>query len=185
MGNFYTNYVLPDVTQSEVVAALVGRSAFVSPAVNNVVVVFDEKSESQNMDIINLFGAELSSKCKCPVLATMNHDDDVLCYGLFIAGQLADEYNSCPGYFDSSIGSNEPSGGDAAKLAAAFNLKDTTAIEKILRAPNEEYVFAVERHSDLAKTLDLPPFVAGSGYDYISNGELPIGLSANSLVRTA
>ena len=123
MGNFYTNYALPGVTQSTVAAALAGRPALVSPAVNNVVVVFDDQSDSQDTEVINALAVELSAKCKCPVLATMNHDDDVLWYGLFTDGELADECNSCPGYFDDSVESEGPSGGDAAKLAA-FGRRD-------------------------------------------------------------
>jgi hypothetical protein len=185
MGNFYTNYSLPGVTQSAVAASLTGRTAIVSPAVNNVVVVFDKRSDSQDTDVIKALAAELSTKCRCPVLAAMNHDDDILWCGLFIAGKSADEYNSCPAYFDDSVDSDEPAGGDAAKLAAAFGVDEPAPIEKALRAPGENYTFAIERHTDLAIALGLPPFVVGGGYTYVSDGELPEGLSEDELVRTA
>jgi hypothetical protein len=185
MGNFYTNYSLRGVSQSAVAAALAGRAAIVSPAVNNIVVVFDEQSDSQDTDVINALAAELSTKCKCPVLAAMNHDDDILWCNLFTGGKSTDEYNSCPGYFDDSAGSDEPTGGDATKLAAAFCVGDPAPIEKALRAPGDDYTFAIERHTDLAAALGLPTFVVGGGYGYISEGELPEGLSEDDLVRTA
>ena len=185
MGNFYTNYALPGVTQSTVAAALAGRPALVSPAVNNVVVVFDDQSDSQDTEVINALAVELSAKCKCPVLATMNHDDDVLWYGLFTDGELADECNSCPGYFDDSVESEGPSGGDAAKLAAVFGIANLRAVEKSLRASDDDYTFAIERHTHLATALGLPSFVVGGGYSYINDGEVPEGLTLDSLVRTA
>ncbi len=185
MGNFYTNYAIRGVAQSAVAAALAGRSALVSHSVNNVVVVFDEQSESQDTEVINALAAELSTKCKCPVLATMNHDDDVLWYVLFADGELADEYNSCPGYFDDSVEQDRPAGGDAAKIAAIFGADNLGAIEKALRASDDDYTFAIQRHVDLAEALGLPSFVAGSGYNYITQGELPEGLIEENLVRTA
>jgi hypothetical protein len=185
MGNFYTNYALPGVTQSAVVAALAGRRAIVTPSVNKVVVVFDEQSESQDTAVITALAAELSAKCKCPVLAILNHDDDILWYGLFTDSKLSDEYNSCPDYFETSDESEGPIGGDAAKLAAAFGSVDLEAIENSLRGSDDDYTFAIERHADLANALGLPECVVGGGYNAIEEGEIPAGLQADSLVRTA
>ena len=185
MGNFYVNYALSGVTQSVVAAALSGRTAIVSPAVDNVVVVFDEQSDSQDTEVINKLAAELSVQCNCPVLATMNHDDDILWCSLFLAGTSVDEYNSCPAYFDDSVESDEPTGGDAAKLAAAFGVGDPAPVEKVLRAPDVDYTFAIERHIALAAALRLPSFVVGGGFGYINDGELPDGLAEDALIRTA
>ncbi len=184
MGNFYTNYSLPGVSQQTVAAALAGRAAIVSPAANNIVVVFDEKSDAQDLDIIKALAAELSNKCHCPVLATMNHDDSVLWCTLYIQGRLADEYNSCPGYFDGSPDSFNPAGGDATQLATAFGIADPAPIEKALRAPSDVYIFAFQRHAELAAALRLPDFVIGGSYTYINSGELPPGLSETNLIRT-
>ena len=49
MGNFYTNYTLRGPSQEAVVKAMAGRAAFVTPEQNGCVVVFDEKSDSQNL----------------------------------------------------------------------------------------------------------------------------------------
>jgi hypothetical protein len=90
MGNFYTNYTLRGPSQQAVAAALAGRAAFVTPAHNGSVVVFDEKSESQDLGAIAEFAARLSREFDCPVLALLNHDDDILWYQLYLSGELTD-----------------------------------------------------------------------------------------------
>lgn len=45
MGSFYTNYTLRGPGQPAVLAALAGRSAFVTPARDGRVVVFDQESD--------------------------------------------------------------------------------------------------------------------------------------------
>ena len=185
MGAFYTSFALPGVTQAAVADALAGRVALVSPAVNNVVVAFDKASESQDTDVIKALAADLSLKCQCPVLATLNHDDGFLWCALFADGRLVDEYNSGPDYFGETLEADEPTGGDAAKLAAAFGVADPTPIERALRAPGDDYTFAIQRHADLAAALNLPAFVVGGGYEYIDAGEVPHGLEQGSLTRTA
>lgn len=185
MGNFYTNFALRGVTQQTVVDALAGRSAIVTAPTNGIVVVFDEQSDSQDTDIISALGAELSKTCGCPVLATMNHDDDILWYELFAGGQRIDEYNSNPGYFDDSAESDGPTGGDAVKLAAAFGSASPAAVENALRSSDDNFTFAIERHAALAEALGLPPFVVGGGFTYLNEGDLPEGLSEENLIRTS
>jgi hypothetical protein len=80
-----------------------------------------------------------------------------------------------------------PEGGDAKKLCAAFEANMITEVEAILRKPSVDedgYVFAFERHADLAGTLGIPPFGVGASFSSISNGELPEELTAKDLVRT-
>lgn len=185
MGNFYTNLCTYGASQQTVRAAMAGRDAMISPQINGVVVVFDEQCESQDPDDLAGLAAHLSTVCKCPVLATMIHDDSVLAYVLYDNGRLADTYNSCPGYFGSGDeegnddgGDDEsPSGGNAVALAAAFlpganTPEAVAAIEAILRAGSDEYVFEVERHQALAEALKLPDFVAGAGYNYVVDGDV-------------
>lgn len=187
MGNFYTNYTLRGPSQEAVAAALAGRSAIVTPEQDGCVVVCDEKSDEQDQEIITELAGQLSSEFGCPVLAVLNHDDDILWYQLFLKGKLADEYDSTPGYFDESADMPTPSGGDAEKLCAAFGASDVEEVEGILRRPQaaeDGYVFAIERHTDLVEALGIPAFAVGAGYEYISSGELPEGMDEDDLVRT-
>jgi hypothetical protein len=59
-----------------------------------------------------------------------------------------------------------------------FGVANSAPIETALRNP--DYVFAVERHSDLALALGLPEFSVGLGYTYAEAGDLPPGTYTHS-----
>ena len=186
MGNFYTNFTLRGPEQEAVVKALAGRSAMVTPKRTGCVVVFDEECDEQDMELIATVGKELSGKLDCPVLAVLNHDDDVLWYQLWWNGELADEYNSCPSYFEASEEPSGPAGGNAEKLCSAFGSSNVELVSSVLRKSSFEeggHVFAVERHAALAQALGIPEFGVGAGFNYVEGGEIPEGLDAEELVR--
>ncbi len=190
MGNFYTNYTLRGPSQQSVAAELAGRSAIVTPSQAGCVVVFDEESEDQDQEIIAELGSRLSGRLSCPLLAVLNHDDDILWYQLYLNGELIDEYDSAPDYFGQAEegeggveGSSVPKGGDAEKLCRAFAVKGASKVEKILRN-QKDYAFAVERHAALVDALGLPSFSAGTGFGQVSGDELPEELSNDELVST-
>lgn len=186
MGNFYTNYTLRGPTQREVAAALAGRTAVVTPKKRGCVVVFDEASEQQDPETIGSLAGDLARQFRCPVLAVMNHDDDIFWYQLYVAGALEDEYDSCPEYFDPDAEPAHPKGGDADKLCAAFESDEVDEVSAILRRSSlddEGYTFEVERHEELVRALGLPDYGVGLGYEYLANGELPEGLEEEDLVR--
>lgn len=186
MGNFYTNFTLRGPSQQAVAAALAGRSAIVTPAQDGCVVVFDEQSDEQDSAVITELASRLSHELRCPVLAVLNHDDDIFWYQLYLSGELADEYDSSPGYFDASAEPSGPAGGDARKLCSAFGAASVAEVESILRKSSFDeggYTFAVERRADLARALGIPSFAVGAGYGYVSGGELPEGLEEEDLLR--
>jgi hypothetical protein len=188
MGNFYTNFTLRGPSQQDVTNSMRGRSAAITPVSNGCVVVFDEESDGQEGQVIHSLGAQLSQIHACSVLAVVNHDDDILHYQLFNKGELVDEYNSCPDYFEGSEEPSRPSGGDATKLCAAFGATNIAAVETILRKSSfdaDGYGFELERHGDLVSALGLPAFAVGVGFNYFANGELPQGLDENKCVRTS
>lgn len=184
MGNFYTNLTIKSGDRAAVLAALQGRSAFVSPVQQGCIVIWDEECEDEN-DASGL-AADLSSDLRAPVLVVTNHDDDVLWLQLWVRGDEVDSYNSCPSYFDDSD-ITPPEGGDAEALCAAFG-GSPERVEEVLRAWSEDdedggYVFETERHADLLAALGLPPSAAGSGYRYLEQGEAPRGLEMGELER--
>jgi hypothetical protein len=180
VGSFYVNYAVRSADQAAVVKSLKGRSAYVTPVKDGALVVTDEAAEEQDPDKVREVGELLSKSCKTPVLAVLNHDDDMLWYGLFDGGRLTDEYNSAPAYFDG--GNDPPSGGDARKLCAAFGRAGSEkAVETALR--KRDYAVAMERHADLLEALGLPAFAVGCGFRYLEDGELPEGLSDGDLVK--
>jgi hypothetical protein len=187
MGNFYANYTLRGVTQDAVADALAGRACVVTPSVNQTVVVFDEESDNQDQTVIASLAAELSGGLHCPILAVLNHDDDILWYQLYADGELQDEYDSSPGYFDPEAQPSAPAGGDAAKLCSAFVSRNVADVERVLRKSafdDDGYTFAVERHADLVKALGISAFAVGTTYASFDEDELPEGLSAQDVVRT-
>ena len=180
MGSFYVNYTVRSADQAAVVKSLKGRSAYVTPVKDGALVVTDEAAEEQDPDKVREVGELLSKSLKTPVLAVLNHDDDMLWLGLFENGRLADEYNSWPDYF--AGGTSPPAGGDAGKLCAAFGRggreKDVDAVLK-----KKDYPVANGRHGDLVQALGLPDFAVGCGFNYLEEGELPEGLSDGDLVK--
>jgi hypothetical protein len=189
MGNFYTSYTLRGPSQQSVASALAGRSALVTSEHRGCLVVFDEESDEQNEEITSELASRLSGQFQSPLLAVMNHDDSILSYQLYLSGELVDEYNSAPGYFeteDEEAAVAGPEGGDAKKLCAAFESNAVGKVEKILREPGAAdggYVFQIERHTDLAGALGIPEFGAG-GFKQIRENELPYGLAEDSWIKT-
>jgi hypothetical protein len=186
MGNFYTNFMLRGPSQQAVATALAGRSSIITPTQDGCIVVFDEASDDQDPEIITGLASRLSRELSCPVLAVLNHDDDIFWYQLYLRGELADEYDSSPGYFDPSAEPSAPAGGDAQKLCSAFGASTVAEVESILRKSSFDeggYTFAVERHTDLVRALGVPLFGVGASFRSVSDGELPEGLDEGSLMR--
>lgn len=191
MGHFYVNFTLKGPTRDAVAAALRGREAFVASAKSGAVVVWDEESEEQDLGIVSAMAKRLSAKFACPVLAALNHDDDVLWLRLYEAGKLADTYDSTPGYFDGDADGSGPEGGDAARLCAAFWGTDAARVEAILRRAgagdedsDDAYVFEVERHLDLVRALGLPEYCAGTSFEDLDSGEYPSGTTSRDFRST-
>lgn len=177
MGNFYTSFTVRGADQKSVMKAMLGRKCAVSPTVNGYTVIWDEKCEIQDENLIHELGQKLSSALVAPVLAVLNHDDDILWYALYDSKGKLDEYNSAPGYFNGHA--TPPSGGNAQLLTKMMAPEAASkSVDQVLRST--EYAFALERHSELLETLGMPPFAA-SGYKYISDGELPSGLNTSDL----
>ncbi len=168
MGNFYTNFAIQRADPSRVATVLrtLGRSAYVGPTANGTTMAYDEGTEAQDESEIARLGMALSGDLKCSVLASLNHDDDILYYWLFRDGALVNEYNSWPGCFGD--GGNEPSGGSAELLADAFGVEAVAEISSVLH--ERRFVFAIERHKALAKALGIDPDLAALGWVDIRRG---------------
>jgi hypothetical protein len=185
MGSFYTNITLRTADQKQVVDALngAGRTAFVSQPERGCIVVYDSDTEDQDNDVLRELGDTLSAALRCPALAVLIHDDDLLWYTLHENGRVVDEYASA------SLDEIDapPAGGDAARLCRAFGATDVANVETILRTDRAGgsaggYVFETERHEDLVKALGLPLFAIATGFTYLDEGELPEGATPGTFV---
>jgi hypothetical protein len=184
MGSFYVNMTTRGPTQSQVLELLSrrGRKAFVFPATNGYTTFCDEAADTQDDRIVRSLAQDVSRQLKCPVLAVLNHDDDILWFVLYKDGVLLDEYNSFPTYFDGAF--SPPKGGDAALLCKVIGSgRSETDVAEILQKPHDEggFVIEMERHAALATALGLPSFSVGFGYRYLERGELPEGLEKGEM----
>lgn len=172
MGNFYTNIVVPE-PDADAVASLLERShrrAYVA-GTGTVSIVYDSVCDDQDLDELQKLTRILSGELQRPALAFCNHDDDVLWFALAQGGRIIDVYNSYPGYFDES--GEEPSGGDADRLCAAFGAMDQRdQVSALLEKPHEEVGLEIHRHLQLLDLLGLPRDLLVLGYRYVSRGEL-------------
>ncbi len=183
MGNFYVNFVVKDAEPPQVADVLgrAGRRAIVTPSKGGHVVAFDEEADSQATGPILDLGSLLSRELSRPVFAALNHDDDMLCYWLFEGGDLADSYNSDPDAFEKEHGAPDWQAGDANILCATLRPTAAAAdVEAILRS---DYVFAVDRHAQLAAILGLPDWSVGLGFNYVASGELDDEIDGAQLIH--
>lgn len=182
IGNFYVNYTIHGSDRIAVCDLLrsASRNAFVGPTLDSLTVFFDEASDGQDesviMDVANRASVELNAS----VLAVLNHDDDILMYWLYDAGEMIDRYNSFPGYFND--GGRTPAGGNAKTLCGAFGTMDKVDhVDRILRS--DGYAFALDRHRDLATLLNHPWAYVCMCYEDIEAGRLANGVTARDLLR--
>jgi hypothetical protein len=106
MGAFFTNYHLRCTDPAAVAESakdLIATRAYVSPAKDGWITLYDETSESQDTAEITRLGRELSLRLNTALFAFLIHDSDVFVYYLFDRGELIDEYNSDPAYFSGAV----------------------------------------------------------------------------------
>jgi hypothetical protein len=190
-GKFYANIVVRNALQARIKKALAqqSRTALLVPGANGNVIVFDAAADESEQELWAL-AETLSTECSATVWAVLIHDDDVLQYHLYVAGEFADEYDSTPGYFNIPAQVNlaqlarrakrnqkpkGPEGGRPTLLCEEFGATDRgAAVRKILRST--QYAFQTERHRDLVRELGLPELSVGNGYrDLAKSKRLPKG----------
>jgi hypothetical protein len=174
VGSFYTNITLRTKERARVRDELAaqGRTAYLSRVDGDAVVVFDRDCEEQDIAVLRTLAGGLSQRLACTALAVMNHDDDILLYTLFESGRMTDAYNSDPDYFGDGHDSDS-SGGDAARLAAAFGRPDAAREIGGILSTSETVVFETDRHAQLVAALHAPRSAVGTGFSYLEADEYP------------
>ncbi len=172
MGAFLTNYQIRSDDSAAVRTALEplapGR-AYVSPAKNGWVTVYEETSDDQDDAVLRKLAMGLSRSLKTAVFAFLVHDSDVLMYFLYRNGQIEDEYNSAPDYFGDG-GDADDEGryrGDVDALLP-YCLPGTTRaqLDEILHPADEAPVFAESALGELAKLLGIDESRVTLGFRY-------------------
>ena len=185
MSQFYANITLAGPTQADVVAALndARHVAYVAGDPRSGVVVFHEDFAAQEP-----LARDLSARFNCPALLAMVFGGSVLLYHLYVNGSQADAYVSTP-HDGLELDGPAPEG-SAETLCATFGVEHRLAsVQRTLNRPtkpNTDYAYAVNRHGELLRSLNLPLVAAGTGFPAIDSGELPHapGFNPSTRVRT-
>lgn len=194
MGNFYITATIADVSQARIAAAIGDLETFIGPTLGRFTVIYPEIMQFADAKYRDVW-AKLSNSLNTSVLVTSVYNDDVLHYELWDKGTLLDQYVSDPlamadddydeGWDENAEMESGPTGGDVKQLCLTYERDNPQQIEAILYSPRsaERYVFETARHTDLALALGLPAASVGSSFNYIADGELPVGLAPAQLIR--
>jgi hypothetical protein len=172
LGNFYTNITLR-AQRGEIVPLLSGlrRSAFVG-FFDDFAIVCDRDCESQNLDVLASLAATLSKRLSRPALAVLNHDDDVLLFGLYLDGALASEWGE-----SRMAGVLAPTTSKREFVRKVHEALGTAPVQRDSSMPWWLRLvmsrLAIVRHEQMAAELGLPAANVGSGFRYAERGDLP------------
>jgi len=171
MGNFYTNVSLRNATAVAAADAMreLNRDAFVVQCGNDAV-VFDKETDDQDTEILAALAEHLAVNLNSTAFAVLNHDDDILWFQVYHGSELVAEYCN--------------RGGPWTKVEALCGIWGANASRlSVWLALHRPYLFQVWRHEKLVRLLGLPIASVGSGYNYITRGELPYDTQTDQLIQ--
>jgi len=199
MGNWYSNVSLQGVNPADVLSHMneLGRVAIITPSVADWLVVFDQECDKFDLDTLESLALTLSTRLHCTAVACFNADDDVLWFAIYEHGERTSRYASSPKEF--ADWNEFPAAAEfASVLCRVFEKPERLRqARSILRRGRGflglltlirihlAYVAEIQRHQDLATLLGLPSASVGLGYQYVSRGELALGMDSDTLLRTS
>jgi hypothetical protein len=132
--------------------------------------VYERCISDQDEARIKDLAAKLSGGLEAACVAFLLHDSDIACYWLYNDGQLLDEFNSAPDYFEAVSAEERRRVQGRADVYARFCQPGVTVdqIESVLRT---KVLFADDTVSQLAEFLGVGPERALS--DFRRGGEGP------------
>jgi hypothetical protein len=178
MGASFTNYQIYGKNAAEVKLALASldeTQAYVSPEKNGWVTVYEKTSESQNEDIINKIAAALSRSLGAAVFAFLVHDSGIAVYWLYQGGNISDEFNSAPDYFDDLVSEEiRTRTRGRSDLLLPLCIAGTTLadIDAILHPADGLPLMAENILTELAKLLGIDDLRIGLGFEYFEGEEI-------------
>lgn len=169
MGVFFTNYHVRKVGTAacaKVLTTLISSRALVTNSKNGWTTVYDERSDSQDIEVLRALAKGLSSKLKTAVIAVMVHDSDIFVYLIYENGELIDQFDSKPDYFGPvSKAQKKEWRGDFAKLLPYA--KRRASAQDFRRFAEKEMVFEEERAGEFSRLLGIDPSRAKTGFKYV------------------
>jgi hypothetical protein len=169
MGAFFTNYHVRKAGAAACVKALttlINSRALVTDSKNGWTTVYDERSDSQDIEVLRGLAKGLSSKLKTAVIAMMVHDSDIFVYLIYENGELMDQFDSKPDYFGPvSEAQTKEWRGDFAKLIPYAKKK--VSIQDFKRVSEKEQVFEEHRAVEFSQLFGIEPSRAQTGFKYL------------------
>jgi hypothetical protein len=171
MGNFYTNITVLSERAGESINVIreLGREAYIVH-LPNAAVVYDRQCDEQNTGVLSALAEHLSVKLNSVTFAVLNHDDSILWWQLYSSSELIAEYANRGG----------PKTDVSAMCRTLGKEKEILLVWWILHRP---YLFQVSRHKRLVDCLGLPYASVGTGYGYLSRGEVPPGVNKADIIH--
>jgi len=159
MGAFIANFHVRSQAGDTVhdACAAIGATQFrASDARSGWVSIYEQRASGQDEAWIEQFSRELSARLKGPCVAFLVHDSDIARYWLNDQGQLLDEYNSIPDYFDQASDEEKRRLKGRAEVFLRYCQPGVTAqeVEAVLRT---ETTFAEDTIMKLAEFLGIEP----------------------------
>ncbi|MGE0786370.1 MAG: hypothetical protein AB7S26_11935 [Sandaracinaceae bacterium] len=155
------------------------------PDAGGWVTIYDQRTESQDLDALSHLAALASSATGAPSIAVLVHDSSVLELGLFAEGQRVDRYNSFPDYFDPPPEGDDADGAPRADETEASGHPERWsaqlgADEDALRAAwQRDALFAEDILRRTCEAVGCDVARARTGYRYaIEERALPEGTTA-------
>jgi hypothetical protein len=180
MGLFCVNMHFRATDDKTLSAAVIRRGVTdyrVLPAKNGWTSLYEAEASNQDDQRIRDLTAGLSRDLGDVAIAFLCHDSDIACYWLFENGQLVDEYNSSPDYFDSNATGAAHSGGQPDVLLCycrpGVRRDDLDAIL------GDQPVFAESIIERLADALAIDEERALTDYRDAAEGEGPNGFGGD------
>jgi len=140
---------------------------------------WEEQASQKNEERIRLIAEDVSRSLKAPLVAFLVHDSDIFCYWLYEAGNLLDEFNSCPSYWGDTEVPETPWQANVAAFSCICRTGTKPEIlQEILAQDTREaraagklsaFTFAEERLTKLAPLLGLREDIVLYDFDSIGS----------------
>ena len=147
-----------------------GLRALMTDSKNGWVTVYDEESESQDINILRRLAKRLSAELKTVAIGILVHDSDIFQYLFYENGELVDQFDSKPDYLGpvSDEQKKEWRGGFGKLLPYATK---GSAISDFKRAAKKQCVVEEERAGEFSKLLGIDPSRAKTGFKYLQEAQ--------------
>jgi len=174
MGAFFVNYHVRSDSTARVCKALgplIKAGAYVSPTKNGWVTVYEKSSDEQDDEIIRRIGSELSNTLKTAVISFLVHDSDIAIYWFFRSGELVDEFNSAPDYYEKASKAERARTHGNADLLLPLCVPGTTReqVDAVLHPAEGHPLMADDIVSDLAELFGMDDSRAHLGFNYFED----------------